>query len=114
MQRIELLRDVFVWAYERSCRRYTVIRDALPEPDPLRLKYRQALIDTIGAAIDTRSARDDAARIRELARTSVAEADLESFVSMVLRELHHLDEGNIARYRVRPSQFRAWLVAQAR
>src|SRR3546814_12380413 len=34
LNRVELLRDVFAWAYERSCQRYTVLRDALPTPDP--------------------------------------------------------------------------------
>ena len=42
--RFELLRDVFVWTYERSCERYQVIRHTLGEPDEFRLRYRQALI----------------------------------------------------------------------
>jgi hypothetical protein len=50
-RRIELLRDVFVWAYERSCRRYKTVRDSLPEPDPFRLKYRSALIDVVGEIV---------------------------------------------------------------
>ena len=36
--RVELLRDVFAWAYERSCRRCKTVRDSLPEPDRFRLK----------------------------------------------------------------------------
>src|SRR6266581_1625644 len=40
VRRVELARDVFAWAYERSCQRYTVVRDALPQPDPLRLRNR--------------------------------------------------------------------------
>ena len=43
LNRIELLRDLFAWAYERSCQRYTVLRDALPAPDPLRLRFREVL-----------------------------------------------------------------------
>src|SRR3546814_15307416 len=43
LNRIELLRDVFAWAYERSCQRYTVLREALPTPDPLRLRHREAV-----------------------------------------------------------------------
>ena len=49
--RVELLRDVFVWAYERSSRRYRTVRDSLPEPDPFRLKYRDALIEVVGEII---------------------------------------------------------------
>ena len=33
---IDLLRDVFVWAYERSCQRYIAIRATAAEPDPTR------------------------------------------------------------------------------
>lgn len=112
LNRIELLRDVFVWAYERSCRRYTVIRDALPEPDPFRLRYREALIEAIGAIIEENIARSGEVSIRRLAQERVAAPDLEAFVAMVLRELHHLNEGNIARYRIRPSKFREWLDGQ--
>lgn len=112
LNRIELLRDVFAWAYERSCRRYTVIRDALPEPDPFRLQHREALIDAVGAIVSGNIARGDEARIRAQLQGRVSEADLEPFLALVLRELHHLNEGNIARYRLRPSQFRAWVDRQ--
>ncbi len=109
---IELLRDVFVWAYERSCRRYTVIRDALPEPDPFRLQYREALTDAIGTIVDERIARNDDAAILRISQGRVPQADLEIFIAMLFRELHHLNEGNIARYRLRPSRFREWLRIQ--
>lgn len=45
LNRVELLRDVFVWAYERSSRRYKTVRDSLPAPDPFQLKYRTALTE---------------------------------------------------------------------
>jgi len=44
LNQIELLRDVFVWAYERSCQRYLAIAQTMVEPDPLKIKYREALI----------------------------------------------------------------------
>ncbi len=43
LNRIELLRDVFIWAYERSAARYAAVRQSLGEPDPFRLKYRDPL-----------------------------------------------------------------------
>jgi hypothetical protein len=33
-------------------------------------------------------------------------------VALVVNELYQLHEGNIARYRLRPSEFRLWLAAQ--
>ena len=47
LNRIELLRDVFVWAYERSCARYSAVARSLGEPDPFRLRYRSDLIEVV-------------------------------------------------------------------
>jgi hypothetical protein len=108
LARVELLRDVFEWAYERSCRRFTVIRESLPEPDPFRMRHRQALIDVIGDVIGRHVALADSAAIRVLAATRVDADAVDEFMALVVNELHHLHEGNIARYRVRPSLFREW------
>lgn len=109
LNRVELLRDVFAWAYERSCQRYTVLRDALPAPDPLRLQHREAVrvlvADIVGAGIR----RDDLPAIRQRAMALADAADVEDLVALTVNELHQLHEGNIARYRLRPSQLRDWL-----
>ena len=39
----DLLSDVFVWAYERSCQRYLAITHTRVEPDPLKITDREAL-----------------------------------------------------------------------
>jgi fido (protein-threonine AMPylation protein) len=107
LQRVDLARDVFVWAYERSCQRYTVVRDALPQPDPLRLRNREQLTEVVSAIV-----RDDApideARIRELATQIVPPEDMDEFIAMAISELSGLHEGNLARYRLRLSEFRRW------
>lgn len=107
LQRVDLARDVFTWAYERSCQRYTVIRDALPQPDPLRFRSREQLSEVVSGIV-----RDDApideSKIRELAEPIVTQADLEDFIAMVLSDLHGLHEGNLARYRLRLSEFQRW------
>ncbi len=43
LRRVDLLRDVFLWAYRRSTKRYTVIQQSLGEPDPFRLKYQERI-----------------------------------------------------------------------
>lgn len=48
---VALLRDVFVWAYERSCQRYLAITQALVAPDPLKIRYRQALIEAVRTVV---------------------------------------------------------------
>ena len=56
--------------------------------------------------------RDDAPiddeRIRALATPIVARDDLEEFIAMAISELSGLHEGNLARYRLRLSEFRRW------
>lgn len=112
LNRIELLRDVFAWAYERSCRRYTVIRDVMPEPDPLRLRFRDLLQKMVGEVVTGAIRRDDAAAIRQLLHPRVEAGELNEVLALVINELYQLHEGNIARYRLRPSQFRKWADAQ--
>jgi Fic family protein len=105
--RVELLRDVFVWAYERSCRRYKTVRDSLPEPDRFRLKYRDALIEVVGEII-RRGLKPTAEEIDALAVPLVLPEDLEQFRDLVLVEIARLHEGNIARFRLRPNEFWRW------
>ncbi len=107
MTRVELLRDVFVWAYERSCQRYVVIRDSVAEPDLFRMKYRNALIGVIGGIVRERR-RPTEDEIRALAEPRVEPRDLPKFVDLVTREFARLNDGNIARYRIRLSDYWSW------
>jgi hypothetical protein len=52
---VELLLDVFVWAYERSCYRYVVVRDSVAEPDVFRMRYRNVLAGVVGGIVRGRS-----------------------------------------------------------
>ena len=111
LNRVELLRDVFVWTYERSCRRYQIVRHALGEPDPFRLRYRKALIDCVGEAIRQggQGKIDDAGEVlTDLAKNIVPENDLDHFLKIAKDEIAALHEGNFARYRIRPGEFLAW------
>lgn len=51
LNQIDLLKDVFIWAYERSAARYTAVRQSLGEPDPFRLKHRSALREIVKAVV---------------------------------------------------------------
>ena len=107
LRRVELLRDLYVWAYERSVRQYKTVRDSLPEPDPFRLRYRVALTEAVGDVVRRRIPQT-AIAIADRARPMVDAADIAAFTQLVLRELSTLHEGNIARFRLRPSEFRQW------
>ncbi len=110
MTRVELLRDVFVWAYERSCQRYVVIRDSVAEPDLFRMKYRSALIEVISGIVRERK-RPTQDEIRFLAEPRIEPRDLLRFVDLVTREFGRLNDGNIARYRIRLSDYWSWFHA---
>ncbi|MEK6592446.1 MAG: Fic family protein [Pseudomonadota bacterium] len=110
LNRVELLRDVFVWAYQRSCARYSAARRSLGEPDPFRLRYRTAVAETIAeivrAGMDKKVA---SAFIKRRAAEGVPQEDRARFVEVAETEIMNLHEGNIARYRLRPSEYRPWL-----
>ncbi len=107
LNKVELLADVFTWAYERSCQQYRAIADSLPQPDPFRRTYRDALADVIGEIVRKAWPADTAVIEREAANLVPAE-DKTRFVEMAADELKGLHEGNIARYRLRLSEFRNW------
>jgi hypothetical protein len=108
---VELLRDVFVWAYERSCQRYLAITQTMVEPDPLKIKYREALIQAVQSVV-IGLRQPSQAVIAEVARDHAAEADQAAFREMLMAALHQLHEGSIARYRLRRSEYIAWQQAQ--
>ncbi len=105
--RVDLLRDVFVWAYERSCDQFKAVAGTMPAPDPFRLKYRAELAEAISEIVRS-GAGSDAAAVQPLAASLVPAEDRSRFVDLVLGELRHLHEGNIARYRLRLTEFREW------
>jgi hypothetical protein len=106
---VALLRDVFLWAYERSAARYAAVRQSLGEPDPFRLRYRDGLRnivrDVVRGPMDRQAAR---AHLGNVVRESIPAADREQFVEVAETELLGLHEGNFARYQIRPSEFAAW------
>ena len=109
LNRVELLRDVFVWAYERSCARYSAVRQSLGEPDPFRLRYRQKVGEIVADVVRERMDRKSAgALIHQRTVDGVPQADRARFAEVVETELMSLHEGNIARYRLRPSEYQAW------
>lgn len=107
--RVDFLKDVFMWAYERSAARYVAVRQSLGEPDPFRLRYRDHLRTLIAELVRSRIPRNDAAaRIAAWTRNAIDPEGRERFIELAETELTSLHEGNFARYRLRPSEFAAW------
>jgi hypothetical protein len=109
LNKTDLLRDVFIWAYERSAARYEAVRQSLGEPDPFRLKHRAALRDIVADIV--RRGMDRKAAIGHLASwaaQNIEPAERERFREIAENELLGLHEGNFARYQIRPAEFAAW------
>ena len=111
LNRVELLRDVFVWAYERSCQRYLAITQTMVEPDPLKIKYREALIQAVQTLVKA-PRQPSPASVAEIAQAHASEADQAAFRQILTTALQQLHEGSIARYRLRRSEYIAWQHAQ--
>lgn len=107
MTRVELLRDVFVWAYERSSQRYVVVRDSVVEPDLFRMKHRGVLSEVIGDIVRS-GVRPTEKEIARRAKKLVDPGSLDKLVALIMTELGRLYEGNIARYRIRQTEYRNW------
>lgn len=107
LNQTELLRDVFVWAYERSCQRYLAITQTLVDPDPLKIQYRATLIEAVQTIVKEQCSPTDET-IGKLASKLVPEKDQEAFVRLFNEAVRHLHEGSVARYRFKRSEFVAW------
>lgn len=101
--RTQLLVDVYLAAYERSCQRYAAIVQSLPEPDPLRLRYR----DEIRAAVRDVVLAGQAV-IADYVATDTDPTVLILLQAIVDAEVANLHEGNALRFGIRRSQFELW------
>lgn len=109
LNRIELLREVFIWAYERSCLHYSAKRKELGEPDPFRMRYRNLIRATIVHIVKNQMNRNDAvAFIKQSAHESVPAEAQTRFIEVVETEIMGLHEGNFARYQLRYPEYEAW------
>ena len=111
LNQVDLLRDVFVWAYERSCQQYVAVQQSLVPPDILRLRYRHVLGEVIAAVV--RSGQPiNAASVSAMLPASVQPEDRAHFTQLVLKELAGLHAGNAVRFGLRPLELAGWKQGQ--
>jgi len=109
LNQVDLLKDVFLWAYRRSAEQYAAVRQSLGEPDPFRFKHSAALREVISRVVRGRNNRAAAASsIASWTQENIAADERERFREMAEADLLSLHEGNFARYQIRPSEFAAW------
>ncbi|MBA2369007.1 MAG: Fic family protein [Candidatus Protochlamydia sp.] len=109
LNRIELLREVFIWAYERSCMHYSAKRKELGEPDPFRMRYRELIRATVAHIV--RQQMDRSATVKYIKRSASESVPSEAqirFIEVVETEIMCLHEGNFARYRLKYQEYADW------
>ena len=107
MTRVEALRDVYTWSYERSTQEYLSIKQNMAAPDPLRLQWRTLIKQTMHEVL-VQPELDPLPFIR----SSVAKVtlkDRESIEALIIEEMRRVHVGVLARYGVTPSQFSQWV-----
>ena len=112
LTRIELLRDLYLWAYERSTQEYLVVKHDLTEPDPLRLAHRELIRKTVHEVV-THPEQDPLTLVRRAVNNAFkskrVNAELRRNVqALLIDELRRLHEGVLARYGLRPSELATW------
>jgi len=105
-----LIRDLYIWAYNRSSQQYTAIQQAMGGPNLLKLKHRESIHDIVRSIIVERIAGAQIVQeIKDLIGASnVPENERAELFNLIETEIASLHEGNAARFKVRPSEFQAW------
>lgn len=103
---VALAVDLFDWAYRRSVKKYAVVLESMELPDPMRLKYREALNEAIGLIV-----RDKLTRAHALQKLEMTEANAPGFSALLTDELKKLEVFNCARYRLAMHITEAWISA---
>ena len=109
LNRFDLLKDVFLWAYERSAARYAAIRQTTGNPDPFRLRHREALKQVIASVIrEPMTPKTAADYIARWATENLQHDERARFIEIAETELLTIHDGNFARYQIRPQEFETW------
>ena len=107
---ISKTRELYCWAYQRSSKKYSGVQQILGEPDRFRIQHRddiQHIIQTI--ILEKVPGNRLVSRIRNLIKNlPISDLDAAQLFKNIEIEIDSLHEGNIARYRIRPSDFEIW------
>lgn len=111
---VSLFLDLYLWAYRRSSQRYSAIQQAMGEPNLLKLKYRTEIQDIIRSVILEKVAGPQVVhRIQNLMEAkNLPETDTAEIFKLIEMEIIGLHDGNIARFKIRPSEFQEWKILQ--
>ncbi|WP_236782299.1 hypothetical protein [Aliivibrio fischeri] len=91
MNRIELLRDLYLWAYERPTKEYLAVKQELVKPDQQRLQYRAKIKEIVKQVILTPESQPF--DIIESFIINEEDTDKQNIIALALEELRRIHEG---------------------
>jgi hypothetical protein len=108
---ISLIKDLYLWAYEQSSQKYSAVQQTIYSPNPIKFKYRlviQAIIRNL--ILEKTTDKKIVQKIRDLIeKENVAIPDRAELFKIIEIEIISLHTGNFARFKIKPSEFQAWL-----
>lgn len=107
---ISLLLDLYMWAYKRSTQKYSAIQQSLGEPNMLKLKYRDTIHEIIrNIILEKVIGSQVVSKIKnQIKAKRLVGVDAIELFNVIETEIISLHDGNIARFKIRPSEFLAW------
>lgn len=109
LNNIDLLKDVYLWAYQRSAAHYVRVRKHLGEPDSVQFRYRSEIralvVEVVRAVMDRKAALE---KIAAWAAEQVEMNLRERFRDAVESALLNLDKENCGQYLLEPETVAIW------
>lgn len=105
LNRVELLRDVYVWAYTMSCRRYMALQNVDIDPDPVWMRY-DAEINTIVCDVVRGLQSASESHLRQKAIEVVPKRDVKNVTRILVEVFRTLHEHNAISYGLEADEYR--------
>lgn len=109
LNKADLLKEIFIWAYYRSCRQYMAVKEEIGEPDPTLFKYRNQLKSAVKNIVSKALKPPEAENIIQgWLNENIPPKDRKKMTTLIKTELSSLHEGNISRYRLSLEEYLKW------
>lgn len=107
---VNLLRDLYVWTYKRSALQYSAVQQTMGEQNLFKLKYRSTIQEIVRKIIlENVAAQQFVSVVKKLLlELKIPKSDSAQLFQVIENEIISLHEGNIARFKIKPSEFKRW------
>lgn len=106
------MRELFAWAYSRSCKQYGLVRNSLGEIDAFRVQYRQQRKAIMGQIVRKDVHGSAAEKLIDEYCQDQGITDIDRFTAMTLADLSTLHTGAIIGLGITEAQLDMWLLSR--